>query len=58
MVLSGRRVDMIVAAAVAGLSTWWWHQFRFGGLVFGLLAGRCCSSVAAGRCRCSRPWWC
>ncbi|WP_430788315.1 sensor histidine kinase [Actinoplanes sp. G11-F43] len=28
-----------MAVGVAGLSTWWWHQFRVGGLVFGVLVG-------------------
>ncbi|PWK48180.1 sensor histidine kinase [Actinoplanes xinjiangensis] len=32
-------VDLLVSVAVAGLSTWWWHQFRPGGVAFGLLAG-------------------
>ncbi|MFC4070130.1 sensor histidine kinase [Actinoplanes subglobosus] len=31
--------DLLVSVAVALLSTWWWHQFRPGGLAFGLLAG-------------------
>jgi signal transduction histidine kinase len=32
-------IDLLVAVSVAGLSTWWWHQFRPGGVAFGLLAG-------------------
>ncbi|GAA1632618.1 sensor histidine kinase [Actinoplanes couchii] len=32
-------VDLLVSCAVAGLSLWWWHQFRLGGLVFGVLVG-------------------
>ncbi|WP_433796104.1 sensor histidine kinase [Actinoplanes sp. CA-252034] len=32
-------VDLLVSISVAGLSTWWWHQFRAGGVAFGLLAG-------------------
>ncbi|MFG1609927.1 sensor histidine kinase [Actinoplanes sp. NPDC049265] len=31
--------DLLVSGAVAVLSTWWWHQFRLGGLLFGVLAG-------------------
>jgi signal transduction histidine kinase len=32
-------IDVLVSVSVAVLSTWWWHQFRPGGLAFGLLAG-------------------
>ena len=32
-------VDLGVSCLVAGLSTWWWHQFRLGGLLFGGLVG-------------------
>ncbi|BAL87560.1 hypothetical protein AMIS_23400 [Actinoplanes missouriensis 431] len=35
----GLLTDLLVSGSVAALSTWWWHQFRVGGLVFGLLAG-------------------
>ncbi|MEU4163961.1 histidine kinase [Actinoplanes sp. NPDC026670] len=31
--------DLLVSAFVVVLATWWWHQFRAGGLAFGLLAG-------------------
>jgi signal transduction histidine kinase len=31
--------DLLVSVFVVVLSTWWWHQFRPGGLAFGLLAG-------------------
>jgi signal transduction histidine kinase len=31
--------DLAVSSAVAALSTWWWHQFPLGGLLFGVLAG-------------------
>ena len=31
--------DLAVSCSVAALSTWWWHQFRLGGLLFGVLAG-------------------
>ncbi|MCO8276860.1 histidine kinase [Actinoplanes sp. TRM 88003] len=31
--------DVAVSASVVALSTWWWHQFRLGGLIFGLLVG-------------------
>jgi signal transduction histidine kinase len=32
-------VDLAVSGSVAALSTWWWHQFRLGGLIFGVLVG-------------------
>ncbi|MFI1990913.1 sensor histidine kinase [Actinoplanes sp. NPDC020271] len=32
-------VDLLVSGSVAALSTWWWHQFRIGGLIFGGLTG-------------------
>jgi signal transduction histidine kinase len=35
----GLPADLLVSGSVAALSTWWWHQFRLGGLAFGLLAG-------------------
>jgi signal transduction histidine kinase len=35
----GLTADLLVAGSVAALSTWWWHQFRIGGLIFGVLAG-------------------
>ncbi|MFD1372205.1 sensor histidine kinase [Actinoplanes sichuanensis] len=31
--------DLLVSVFVVVLATWWWHQFRAGGLAFGLLAG-------------------
>lgn len=34
-----RLVDLCVSGSVALLSTWWWHQFRLGGLVYGCLVG-------------------
>jgi signal transduction histidine kinase len=42
--LSGRLdravvVDVLVSCSVAALATWWWHQFRLGGLVYGSLVG-------------------
>ncbi|MET0496607.1 MAG: histidine kinase, partial [Actinoplanes sp.] len=35
----GLSADLLVSGSVAGLSTWWWHQFRLGGVLFGVLAG-------------------
>ena len=35
----GMSADLLVSGSVAGLSTWWWHQFRLGGVLFGVLAG-------------------
>jgi signal transduction histidine kinase len=35
----GLPADLLVSCSVAALSTWWWHQFRLGGLIFGVLAG-------------------
>ncbi|WP_444947943.1 sensor histidine kinase [Micromonospora ureilytica] len=35
----GLSADLLVSCSVAALSTWWWHQFRLGGLIFGVLAG-------------------
>jgi signal transduction histidine kinase len=35
----GIPADLLVSGSVAALSTWWWHQFRLGGLAFGVLAG-------------------
>ena len=32
-------VDVVVSCSVAALATWWWHQFRLGGLVYGGLVG-------------------
>ncbi|ROP28840.1 sensor histidine kinase [Couchioplanes caeruleus] len=32
-------VDLAVAGSVALTATYWWHQFREGGLIFGLLVG-------------------
>jgi signal transduction histidine kinase len=32
-------VDVAVSVSVAALSTWWWHQFRLGGLIYGVLVG-------------------
>ena len=32
-------VDVVVSCTVAALATWWWHQFRLGGLVYGGLVG-------------------
>ncbi|HWS32178.1 MAG TPA: hypothetical protein VN408_05480 [Actinoplanes sp.] len=40
-------VDVAVACGVAGLSIWWWHQFRLGGPVFGMLAGAVLFAIAA-----------
>jgi signal transduction histidine kinase len=34
-----RPADLLVSGSVVVLSTWWWHQFRLGGLLFGGLAG-------------------
>ncbi|MEU8656487.1 sensor histidine kinase [Actinoplanes philippinensis] len=31
--------DLLVSVFVTVLATWWWHQFRAGGLAFGLIAG-------------------
>ncbi|WP_433731265.1 sensor histidine kinase [Actinoplanes sp. CA-051413] len=36
---SGLLGDLVVSISVAALSTWWWHQYRLGGLLFGVLAG-------------------
>src|SRR5690349_21730701 len=36
---SGLLGDLVVSGSVAALSTWWWHQYRLGGLLFGVLAG-------------------
>ncbi|RSM70889.1 two-component sensor histidine kinase [Actinoplanes sp. ATCC 53533] len=35
----GVLVDVAVSVSVAVLSTWWWHQFRLGGLSYGMLVG-------------------
>jgi signal transduction histidine kinase len=35
----GVLVDVAVSVSVAALSTWWWHQFRIGGLIYGVLVG-------------------
>jgi len=32
-------VDAAVSASMVALSTWWWHQFRLGGLIYGTLVG-------------------
>jgi signal transduction histidine kinase len=32
-------VDVVVSCSMAALSTWWWHQFRLGGLIYGVLVG-------------------
>lgn len=32
-------VDVAVSGSMAALSTWWWHQFRLGGLIYGVLVG-------------------
>lgn len=32
-------VDVVVSCSVAVLATWWWHQFRLGGLAYGVLVG-------------------
>jgi signal transduction histidine kinase len=31
--------DLCVAASVALLAAWWWHQYRLGGLAYGCLVG-------------------
>ncbi|MGW4948170.1 sensor histidine kinase [Actinoplanes sp. NPDC004185] len=35
----GLLTDLVVSCSVAALSTWWWHQYRWGGFLFGVLAG-------------------
>ncbi|GIE36618.1 ATPase [Actinoplanes italicus] len=35
----GLLADLLVSGSVAALATWWWHQYRPGGLLFGVLAG-------------------
>lgn len=37
--VSAVAVDVLLSLFVAGLATWWWHQFRLGGLVYGGLVG-------------------
>lgn len=32
-------VDLVLSGLMVGLSTWWWPQFRLGGLLFGGLVG-------------------
>jgi signal transduction histidine kinase len=32
-------VDLAVSAVMAGVPVWWWHQFRLGGLIYGVLLG-------------------
>ena len=32
-------IDAAVSVSIAALSTWWWHQFRLGGLSYGVLVG-------------------
>ncbi|MBL7258276.1 sensor histidine kinase [Paractinoplanes lichenicola] len=32
-------LDLAVSGSMVVLSTWWWHQFRWGGLSYGLLVG-------------------
>ncbi|GAA0569329.1 hypothetical protein GCM10010172_62110 [Paractinoplanes ferrugineus] len=32
-------IDAAVSVSVVVLATWWWHQFRLGGLIYGLLTG-------------------
>ncbi|GAB2567136.1 two-component sensor histidine kinase [Paractinoplanes abujensis] len=42
MWLSSRRaflLDLAVSGSMVALSTWWWHQFRWGGLSYGMLLG-------------------
>ncbi|WP_433075047.1 sensor histidine kinase [Dactylosporangium sp. CA-052675] len=36
---AGPLADVVVSASVVALSTWWWHQFRVGGLLYGGLVG-------------------
>jgi signal transduction histidine kinase len=35
----GLVADVLVSGTVAVVATWWWHQFPWGGLLFGCLAG-------------------
>jgi signal transduction histidine kinase len=32
-------VDVAVSVSMVAVSTWWWHQFRLGGLIYGVLVG-------------------
>ncbi|MCM4082415.1 sensor histidine kinase [Paractinoplanes hotanensis] len=36
---AGLLLDLAVSGSMVALSTWWWHQFRLGGLLYGLLVG-------------------
>jgi signal transduction histidine kinase len=36
---AGLLLDVAVSGSMVVLSTWWWHQFRLGGLIYGVLVG-------------------